>query len=114
MDKATKIKYAVLALLAISVLVLGISMITAFKNKGNGDYYKELIQAKDETIKAVQVQRDIYKEVIEDKNRELGQHFKNDSILATQSKRLTIKYESIPNNINSLDREGLRAEFHNY
>jgi len=113
MDKATKIKYAVLALLAIAVLILGISLITAFKNKGD-NHYKELIKAKDETIKAIQEQRDVYKQVIEEKNSQLAQHYRNDSILMVQSKQLTIKYEKIPVYINSLDREGLRTKVWEY
>src|SRR5205809_8073299 len=100
MTKQEIIKYSVFGVIGIAVIILSISLNTAFKNKGD-DHYKELIKAKDETIKAIEGQREIYKQVIEEKNLELAQHFKNDSILATQSKQLSIKYEKIPVYINS-------------
>lgn len=104
------IKYIIIGICVVALLI---SLFTAFRNKVNGDY-KELIKSKDETIKAIEGQRDIYKQVIAEKNRELEQHFKNDSILAKQSKQLTVKYEKIPVYINSLDREGIRNAITNY
>lgn len=108
MTKSEIIKYSIITLGTVAGIILLVSLFTAYKNKSDGSW-KEVIKAKDETIKEIRVQRDIYKDRIVEIGEELQQHFKNDSLLATQSKRLTIKYESIPNNINSLDREGLRA-----
>lgn len=113
MTKAEKIKYAVLGLLAVAVIGLAVSLFTSYRNKDN-DNYKELIKAKDETIKAIQEQRDIYKQLNAEKDLQIEQHFKNDSILMVRSRQLNVKYEKIPVYINSLDRENLRTAVYNY
>lgn len=113
MTKNDIIKYSIFGVLGIAVIILLISLFTSYRDRGN-DYYKDLIKAKDETIKAIQEQRDIYKEVNERTNQILVEHEKKDSILYQQSKQLVIRYEKIPVYINSLDRDGLRAAFSNY
>lgn len=113
MTKQQIIKYSILGMIAIAAIILMISLLTSYRNKGD-DHYNELIKAKDETIKAIQEQRDIYKQLNAEKDERIEQHFKNDSILITQSKQLNIKYEKIPVYINSLDRENLRSAVWNY
>lgn len=113
MKKTDIIKYSIFTVIGIAIIILVISLITSYKNKSD-DSYKELIKAKDETIKAIQEQRDILKQLNEEKDLQIEQHFKNDSILMARSKQLNVKYEKIPVYINSLDRENLRAAVWNY
>ncbi len=96
----------ILGVLIIAVIII---LITFVKKSKPGIDYKELIKAKDETIKAIENQRDIYKGLIAEKDLQIEQHFKNDSLLLEKSKQIQIRYDKIPVYINSLDREGLRA-----
>lgn len=105
MDKKTAIKYSVFGVIAIAVIILFISLMTAYKNKTDS-HYKELIKAKDETIKAISSERDSERQA---KDYAVSELHKKDSILQTRYKTNTIIYEKIPANINTLDREGLRA-----
>ena len=98
-------KYFVFGVIGIAVIVLSISLFTAFKNKGD-NHYKELIKAKDETIQAVTRERDTERRLKDEAINELN---KKDSLLQLKYKTNVVKYEKIPVYINSLDREGLRA-----
>lgn len=106
MTKAQVIKYSLIGLFSIGGLLI---VLTFIKNNRPGIDYKELVKAKDETIKAIQGQRDIYKELNEEKDRQISEHEKKDSILLIQAKQLKVIYEKIPVYINSLDRDGLRS-----
>lgn len=105
MTKQEIIKYSVFGVIAIAVIILCISLFTAYRNRGS-DAYKELIKAKDETIQAVTRERDTERRLKDEAINELN---KKDSLLQLKYKTNTVKYEKISSNINSLDREGLRA-----
>lgn len=108
MTKAEIIKYTIVGVIVISAIVLFVSLITSYKKRADESYKREL-DAKDETIMVIREQRDIYRQLKEERDRQIEQHFKNDSILLVRSKQLNIKYEKIPVYINSLDRDELRA-----
>ena len=78
------------------------------------DTYKQVIASKDETIKAVEQQRDIYKQWKEDITVQINDHLKKDSVLFSQSKKNDIRYEKIPVYIMSLSRDSLRSAVYQY
>jgi len=109
-------KHNVIVGLIIIVIIISAIFVIGFftRARTKGIDYQELLKAKDETIKVYQEERDmLLKERTKD-SIELSDHYKKDSILEVQSKQIQIKYEKIPVYINSLDREGLRAEVYKY
>jgi len=81
MTKTEIIKYSVIGLIAISLIAISISMLTAFRNKGDNSSYKDVVAAKDESIKILKEQRDMYLPVIEQLNKSIDAHEKKDSVL---------------------------------
>lgn len=81
MNKAQIIKYSLIGLFALGGLLI---VLTFFKKNNTGIDYKELIKAKDETIKAEKDKQAIYEDRIDDLKTFIDDHKRNDSILVTQ------------------------------
>lgn len=90
MTQAQKIKYALIAVFALGGLFI---LFTFINKQKSGIDYKELINAKDETIKVLQDQRPIFEQHIEELKGFIDDHRRNDSLLATQitTNKQTIK-----------------------
>lgn len=110
MTKTQIIKYSILGVIGIAVIILAISLITSYRNKGD-DSYKELIKAKDETIQAVIRERDIFRQWKDDAINELH---KKDSVLQLKIKTNTVKYEKIPVTVGNLSDDELRRAVEEY
>ena len=110
MTKQEIIKYSILGVIGIAAIILIISLLTSYRNKGD-DSYKELIKAKDETIQAVIRERDAYRQWKDEKIEELQ---KMDSMLQTKVKTNTVRYEKIPVTVSNLSDDELRRAVENY
>ena len=75
-----KIKYVLLSVAAVACIVVMVSLVMAGRNKSNVSY-REVIEAKDETIKLLKEQRDMYVPVIEKLEASIIEHEKQDSLL---------------------------------
>lgn len=111
-------------LIVIGVLALAgiIIFFTFFNNKRSRIDYKDLIDAKDETIKVLQQQRPIFEKHIEELKSVIEDHQKTDSILVTKisTNRQTIKQvddkiKNIPGRIDAFahNNDSIRAAFAN-
>lgn len=96
-------------ILGILVVIVGILIFGLFRKQPDSNL--ELIKAKDETIKAVTSERDVYRKWKDDEVRE-GQ--KKDSLLQLRYKTNTIRYEKIPVIISNLSDDELRSAVENY
>lgn len=114
MTKAQIIKYSLVGLFALGGLLL---VLTFFKKDNTGIDYKDLIKAKDETIKAEKDKQAIYEDRIDDLKTFIDDHKRNDSILVTQIttnkqtlKQVDERIKNIPARINALadDNAALR------
>jgi hypothetical protein len=65
------------------------------------------LAAKDETIRAIKSERDVYRAW---KDEAVAEKQKADSLLNLKDKATIVKYATIPVYINSLNRDSLRAE----
>jgi hypothetical protein len=81
MKNISLLKWGMLAAVAIAVLAIFFSF---FNKKKGGVDYKELIKAKDETIKVLQDQRPFYEDIILLLNEFIEHHQRQDSILVTK------------------------------
>src|SRR5687768_13689478 len=111
MKKQDIIKYSIIAVLVIAVIVLLVSL---FTKKRSDESYKELIKAKDETIKAIQRERDAYIEI-------KAEYKKQDSllqlILVENKNKLKVnekKLKDIPVTVVNLSKEELRRAIIEY
>lgn len=110
MTKQEIIKYSILGVIAIAAVILVISLLTSYRDKGD-DHYKELVKAKDETIQAVIRERDTYRQWKDDAIDELH---KKDSVLQLKIKTNTVRYEKIPVTVGNLSDDELRSAVENY
>lgn len=119
MNKAQIIKYILIGLFAIGGLFV---VLTFFKKNNTGIDYKELIKAKDETIKAEHDKQAIYEDRIDDLKTFIDDHKRNDSLLITQIttnkqtlKQVDDKIKNIPARILSLagNNDSLRVAISN-
>jgi hypothetical protein len=111
MKRTEIIKYSIIAVLGIAVIVLLISL---FTKKKSDDNYKEVIKAKDETIKAIQRERDAYIEI-------KAEYKKQDSLLQlillenkNKLKANDKKLKDIPVTVTNLSKEELRRAIIEY
>ncbi len=113
MTKEIKVFIIILLALVIGATILISNIITSFK-KTNTSGYKELIEAKDETIKAVGMQRDLLLTFIAAAD-------KKDSILVEALKSNQPKYKAndkklqdVIANVNNYTKDELRRAFAEY
>lgn len=90
-------------ILIILVVIAGILIYGLFNKKQDSSL--ELIKSKDETIKAVTSERDVYRKWKDDEVKE-GQ--KKDSLLQLRYKTNTIRYEKIPVIVGNFSDDELR------
>lgn len=85
-----KRSHIIIGVLALAAIII---FFTFFNNRSTGIDYKELIKAKDETIKVLQDQRPIFEKHIEELKVLISDYQKNDSLLITQiiANKQTIK-----------------------
>lgn len=123
MTKQTVKGIALIVLILIGMLIIG----KVFKGSGASDVDKELtmskevIKAKDETIKAIQGERDAYELVSIEKDKSLAAHEKNDSMYLQTIKNNQPKYTAnekkstdITKHVNDLDHDALLREIADY
>lgn len=110
MTKQEIIKYSILGVIAIAAIILVISLLTSYRDKGD-DSYKELIRAKDETIQAVARERDTYRQWKDDAIQELQT---KDSLLQIKVKTNTVRYEKIPVTVGNYSDDELRRAVEEY
>lgn len=91
-------------ILILIVVIAGVLIYGLFNNKSDSRYL-DTIKAQDETIKAVQAERDTYRQWKDDEVRE-GQ--KKDSLLRLKYKSNTIVYEKIPVIVGNYSDDELR------
>lgn len=113
MTKETKIFIIILLALVIGATILISNIISSFKKTDTGNY-KELIEAKDETIQAVKGQRDILLTYIAAAD-------KKDSILVEALKSNQPKYKAndkklqdVIADVNNYTKDELRRAFAEY
>lgn len=120
MTRADKIKYAVIAGLVLIVVLLLVSL---FSGKGSTDNstYKELIKAKDETIKAIQGERDAYILLTQEKDKSIAVSERKDSVLLqtiinNQAKYTANekRYQNIPFVVSNWSKDSLRLAISRY
>lgn len=114
MIQVSKKMAIVLGVLIIAVIIILITFTN--RNMVKSDY-KELIKAKDETIKVLQDQRPIFEKHIEELGAVIENHQRTDSILVTKIstnrqsiKTVDEKLKNIPGSINAIsgDNDALR------
>ncbi len=110
MNKETKIFIVILLALVIAATILISNIVTSFKKTDTGNY-KQVIEAKDETIKAVEMQRDILLNLRVEADRK-------DSLLVEALKNNQPKYkandkklQTITTDVNSYTKDELRREY---
>ena len=103
-----------LVLICVIGLILILTLLFKKKDSTDIDAQKALIAAKDETIKAIQHERDTYKEWNNEKDNFIAEHQRIDSILVLRSQQTIVKYERIPIAVKSLSNEDLRRAIYNY
>lgn len=97
--------------IVIGVLVLSILyLLFVHKPKATGDP-SEVLAAKDKLIEVYKQERDQYRA---EKDIAIAESKHKDSLLQQKSTQIQIRYEKIPEHINSLSKSDLRREFTNY
>lgn len=99
-------QYSIIGVIALTVIILVISLFTSYRKRGD-DSYKEVIKAKDETIKVLQDQRPIFEKHIEELKVVIAERKRNDSLLIVQInstkqsiRQVDDKLKNIPARIN--------------
>jgi hypothetical protein len=124
MTRLNKIKYGLMAALSLIVILL---LVKVFRGSGAGDVDKELqmtmhvVRAKDETIKAVQRERDAYVLMNQEKDRSIAAHEQIDSVLRQalinnqQKYRVNEKKSAdVVKHVSDLDHDALLREISEY
>jgi hypothetical protein len=122
--RADKIKYGLIIALVLIVILL---LIKVLRGSGAGDVDKdlertmELVRAKDETIKAVQRERDAYILMNGEKDKSIAAHEQRDSVLLQTLVNNQQKYQvnekkstDVVKHVNDLDHGALLREIAEY
>jgi hypothetical protein len=124
MTRPDKIKYGLIAVLSLIVILL---LVKVFRGGGAGDVDKELqmtmqvVRAKDETIKAVQRERDAYVLMNAEKDKSIVAHEQIDSVLRQALIDNQKKYQvnekksaDVVKHVSDLDHDALLREITEY
>lgn len=113
MTKQQKILYGVAGVVIILTAIIVITIFRSTRSSDSG--YKQLIEAKDETIKAYREQREALTKLSDEKDKNIAASEKQDSIILTLLLNNKPKYiindkksENIPAAVRSLSKDSLR------
>jgi len=117
----TKSQIVTWSLLAIVAIIGIILLIRIFKGSSTDSQYLETIKAQQETIKAIQGERDALNLVDAEKDKSIAAHNKVDSLLLQTLNNNQQKYKAndkkgtdITKHVNDLDHESLLREISDY
>lgn len=110
-------KNIIIILLAVAVAVLAFFLF----NRGGSDNYRDVLKAKDETIAAIQRERDALLQAREDLTRAIEANRRKDSALQVlylaNRKNITAneaKYKDIAAHVRGLSKDSLRRAIYDY
>lgn len=122
MTKTDKIKYTIIGILAITVIILTVSLFSA--GKGSGDnYFKEAMNAKDESIGILKETVKMWDRVYTLSNQREDSLYKRLALLETNLQRSQLIYKSFENRLQNIpariaaiagNDDSIRAEFNRF
>lgn len=110
MTTADKIKYGLVLAGLVGIMILGFSIVNAFKrsDSNRSELVRQLIESKDREIKAITGQREILEQWKAENNSLIAEHKRNDSLLLLQQAKTKIIYERVPFTVRNYGHEELR------